>query len=41
MNEKNVNTNTDTELPKDIWFGALTLEGRSGIPTLEIRCDGR
>ena len=35
------NANANTELPKDIWFGEITLEGRTGIPTLEIRCDGR
>lgn len=32
--------NTTNEMKK-IEFGALTLEGRSGIPTLEIKCGNR
>ena len=32
--------NTTNELKK-IEFGSLTLEGRSGIPTLEIKCGDR
>ena len=35
-----MNTNANTEM-KTIEFGALTLEGRSGIPTLEIKCGDR
>lgn len=35
-----MNTNANTEM-KTIDFGALTLEGRSGIPTLEIKCGDR
>ena len=35
-----MNTKANTEM-KTIEFGALTLEGRSGIPTLEIKCGNR
>lgn len=31
----------NTNEMKKIEFGALTLEGRSGIPTLEIKCEDR
>ena len=35
-----MNTNTNANEMKKIEFGQLTLEGRSGIPTLEIKVDG-
>ena len=35
-----MNTNANTEM-KTIEFGNLTLEGRTGIPTLEIKCGDR
>lgn len=31
----------NNEMNITITFGGLTLEGRSGIPTLEIKCDNR
>lgn len=34
-----MNTNANTEMK--IEFGTLTLEGRTGIPTLEIKCGDR
>lgn len=33
--------NNNTNEMKNIEFGTLTLEGRTGIPTLEIKCEDR